>query len=771
MSLKYLMAGLTLCLTFHTLFADVETITGTVVDGSGAPVEFANATLLTAGESAIVAGAVTDADGNFTLAAATDSCVLHITALGYEEKRISEPRGHLGTIRLSPASYELGELIVKSSRPVAKLQKDGLQVSISGTYLANAGTALDVLGKIPFVLRAGSQLEVTGKGTPAIYINGRQIRDFSELDRLASSDIKSVDVVTSPGARYASTVNAVIIITTVAPLGEGFSFKNRTSLGYKHYVYLFEQANLNFRKGGFDFFATLDYENYRERPRFENNTTRRLPSGTVSQSSSGKDFAEYPVYDGRLGLNYNSNKLYAGLYYDFAYRPSVGSSSTFTSRLLDSALEDELRYKGNSHKRKRRHLLSAYCSGTVAEWELRANIDLLWQINNSTTTETEVSASNPERKFGTNNDVGNRLLAGNITASHPLWKGDVSFGVEVSDILRKDCYLSDADFIPANDTKIKESTSALFAEISQTFGKVSVSAGIRWEYTDSRYYLWGEKKDDQSRKYNNVAPSATLAFPIGEVSANLSYSRKTSRPAFDQLSSVIRYLDRYSYESGNPNLKPVYRDYLSLTSSWRDIIVELSYYSTKNYFMWQTTSLPENGNTILLRMENMPGFNTLEAFANYSPCFFAIWRPSFMAGVLVQDFKLIHNGSEVKLDKPVGVFRFNNAIQLPWALWLNVDFSAQTSGNSDNIYLRSRWNCNLGLYKSFANDTWSIKIQFDDVFNTYRQEMTSFDAVSTSHVKKLYDTRDISLTLRYNFNTARSRYKGSGAGSSEKGRF
>ncbi len=771
MSLKHLMAGLMLCLTAHTLFAASEPITGTVVDESGSPLDFANITLLTLNDSTIVDGTVTDADGKFSVTDSNNYCVLRIFVIGYEETIITNPHGNLGLIRLTPDSYELGEIVVKGSRPVAKLKTDGLQVEISGTYLANTGTALDVLGKMPFVAKTGSQLEVLGKGTPIVYINGRQVRDQSELDQLSSSDIKSVDVVTSPGARYDSSVNAVIRITTIVPVGEGFSFNDRTTLGYKHYAYLFEQVNFNFRKNGLDLFGRLNYENYRERPCYENNTTQYLQSGLVSQRSSGKDFTKYPVYEGRIGVNYNLSNQYAGFYYDFAYRPAYGTSTSFTSRLLSSVLEDELKYNGTNHRRNRQHLLSAYYTGTLGKWQLSANFDAMWQINNRTTNETETSTFNPERVFFTYNDVANILLAGNLTASFPVWKGELRLGTEVSDIYRNDLYLADVDFITDNDTKIKETTSALFAEISQTFGKLSVSAGLRWEYTDSRYFLWGEKKDDQSRRYHNLAPSASLSLPIGNVSTNLSYMRKTSRPAFEQLSSAVRYLDRYSYESGNPNLKPIYRDYVSLSGSWRDLVVELTYYSTKNYFMWQTTPYPGNPAMTLLKMENMPRYNTFEAFANYSPCYFTIWRPTFMAGIIAQDFKLMHNGTEMKLNKPFGIFRFNNAIHLPWDMWLNVDFSAQTSGNGDNVYLKSRWNCDLGLYKSFANDTWSVKLQLNDLFNTYRQQMTQYDALSAVSVNKLYDTRDLSLTIRYNFNAARSRFKGRGAANSEKERF
>lgn len=248
MPLNKLVAGLLLCLCFNTLSASNSAYEGVVKDDSGNPLEFVNVTLMAVKDSTLIDGTVTDMTGKFTVISNETPLFLRITAMGFEDKTISNPTLDLGEIILSPASYMLGEVVVKGSRPVAKIKGDGVQVAIAGSYLANSGTALEVLGKMPFVTKSGSDIEVLGKGSPLIYINGRQVRDMSELDQLSSSQIKSVDVVTNPGARYASTVNAVIRITTVAPMGEGFSFNDRTTVGYKHYVYLFEQVNLNWRK-------------------------------------------------------------------------------------------------------------------------------------------------------------------------------------------------------------------------------------------------------------------------------------------------------------------------------------------------------------------------------------------------------------------------------------------------------------------------------------------------------------------------------------------
>ncbi|MBD5371225.1 MAG: outer membrane beta-barrel protein [Bacteroides sp.] len=772
MSLKDLVAGLLLCPNVNTLFAVGPHYTGTVKDEAGVPLELANVALISRNDSTLIDGTVTDATGKFILTGSVVPAFIRISSMGFEEKLIDNPAEDSGDIILTPTSYMLGEVEVEGTRPTVRLKADGVQVPVHGTYLANTGTALETLGKIPFVSKNGSEIEVLGKGRPLIYINGRQVHDMSELDRLASSKIKNVDVVTNPGAGYASNVNAVIRITTVAPMGDGFSFSDRTVGGYKRYAYLFEQVDFNWRKNGLDLFGMLNYENYRERTGFSGTTVQYLESGIVRQNSYGQDFAGYPVYQLRVGLNHNVSTHCFGLYYDFSFRPASITGSSFTDRYVNGAFSEDLDNLSGIGRHNRQHLMSAYYSGKVGRFDLSANLDALWQENDRHTTEREVSSANEERDFTTVNDVTNRLLAGNVTASIPLWKGELRFGSEVSAIRRTDIYAGSAGYIADSDVKISEATYALFVETGQTFGALSAGVGLRWEYTDASYMESGSASDGRSLKYQNLAPSASLSLPLGRnITAKAAYMRKTSRPAFSQLSSAVRYIDRYRYESGNPGLRPIYRDYVSASAAWRDLVVELEYCSTKNYFMWQTSEYPGGGEATLLTMVNMPRFNTYGAYLSYTPVFFGLWHPIFMAGVEAQDLKIKHAGGMVRLNKPLGVFRLDNAVRLPWDMWLNLDFSARTSGNGDNFYMKAYWQCNLGLYKSFVQDTWSVKLQLNDVFDTWRREMVSYDAISTVSMRKMADTRDVSLTIRYSFNSARSRYKGCGAGNSDKGRF
>ncbi len=771
MNLRILTVGFSFCLALNMLFVEAsEPIHGIVIDDQGLPLEYANVMLMAQADSTVIDGTVSDSCGRFALRGPGYMAILRVSALGFEDKFINNPSGNLGSICLTQSAVTLSEVVVKGKRQIVKMGREGVKVAIKNTYLEHVGTASDVLAKMPFVVKSGTELEVIGKGEPLIYINGRKLRDKSEIDRLSSDGIEVVEVITNPGAEYPSTVNAVIKIKTVPRAGEGFSMNDRTTIGYKHYAYLFEQVNFNYREEGFDLFGMLNYENYRDRVFINNNTRQYLQTGTVSQTSSSRDHSRYPVYQGRIGANYNKGSHSAGLYYDFTFRQSDGNASSKEFRYLNGEFYDELDELRSSGQNKRQHLLSTYYAGDFGKFKLTVNFDALWQNNDQHRDVEEISAINLARNFATDNDVDNRLLAGSANVAYSIFKGDIRLGTEISNIHRRDLYDSHADFIEDNDVKIDETTYALFVDSRQTFGKISLSVGLRWEYTNSDYFLFGVRQAGQSRNYDNFSPSASIMLPIGNVDANVKYSRKTSRPAFEQLSSSIKYIDRYNYERGNPNLQPVYRDYVSVSAYWKDLAVELDYSSTKNYFMWQTVEHPENPDVAMLTMQNMPRYGSWTVMLNYSPSV-GCWNPTLMAGVMWQDFKLEHNGSILKMDNPMGIFRLNNAIHLPWDLWLNVDLSSRTSGDSENIHLKSSWNCDIGIYKSFADDTWSLKLQLNDVFDTWRQEFVSYNAISAVSANKIYDTRDLTLTIRYNFNSARSHYKGSGAANSEKGRL
>ena len=223
--------------TALTLFSTVakaqQTICGWVTDEQRSPIEYANVIALSVRDSSLVTGAVTDNAGKFllTLPANSAQVFLRVSGIGYEQRNVSLPLAG-DTLLLKSEAKAMEGVTVTAQRPKMAIRNDALVTTIVGSSLAKAGSGNDVLKHIPLLTGKEGSYSVVGRGAAVIYINNRKITDATEIERLNSSDIKDVEVVTNPGARYDATVSAVIRIHTVRKVGDGFGFDVRTSAYY-----------------------------------------------------------------------------------------------------------------------------------------------------------------------------------------------------------------------------------------------------------------------------------------------------------------------------------------------------------------------------------------------------------------------------------------------------------------------------------------------------------------------------------------------------------
>ena len=200
----------------HSMVA--QTVTGRVVDGDGRPLPYANVVAMSLPDSAFVAGVMTRDDGTFTLDAKGAGRLLRFSSVGYKTV-FADVKGDIGTVRLDALAQVLGEVVVKSDLPKTRLKGEGMVTGVGGTILEHAGTMERLLDRIPNVSARNGEIEVFGRGKPEMYINGRKVRDKSELDRLNPDNIQDVEVITNPGARYDASVTSVIRIRTKKAVG------------------------------------------------------------------------------------------------------------------------------------------------------------------------------------------------------------------------------------------------------------------------------------------------------------------------------------------------------------------------------------------------------------------------------------------------------------------------------------------------------------------------------------------------------------------------
>ena len=183
--------------------------------------------------------------------------LLRVSFIGYETQTLpAEPELQ---IMLKSDTTMLSELVVNGNLPQIRLRDDAVVATVQNTVLSKAGTGNDVLKRLPAITGDDGDFTVFGKGKAKIYINNREMRDPSELDLISSSDIKEVEIIHNPGAKYDASVKAIIRIHTMRKVGDGFSFDVRSTYYQSYSVDLRQQLNLNYRYRGWDLFATVSH--------------------------------------------------------------------------------------------------------------------------------------------------------------------------------------------------------------------------------------------------------------------------------------------------------------------------------------------------------------------------------------------------------------------------------------------------------------------------------------------------------------------------------
>jgi len=238
---------------------------GIIVGTDKEPLPFVNVVLLK--DSTFVAGVATDGQGRFVFEQPSSSAnKIKIVMVGYEDYFAPITQSEdLGIIMLKESSIMLNEVVVKANLPTTRLKGNTMVTSVQNTALAKMGNAYDVLSHIPMVTGINGELNVFGRGTPVIYINGRQVKNESDLQQLNSAEIRSVELIANPGAAYASNIPAVIRIRTIPPQGDGFGFDITDALGFWSYARNNTDINMRYRHNGFEVFGNFNlYEGKRK---------------------------------------------------------------------------------------------------------------------------------------------------------------------------------------------------------------------------------------------------------------------------------------------------------------------------------------------------------------------------------------------------------------------------------------------------------------------------------------------------------------------------
>lgn len=671
-------------------------------------------------------------------------------------------------------SKELGEVVVKAHLPQYKKTHEGLLTNVAGTVLSKMGTAEDVLKHVPSIVKKKDGYEVVGKGTPIIYINGRKMQDISELDNIKSSDIKSVEVIQNPGATYDASVNAVIKIKTIKKKGEGFGFDTRSVYWYNKHDNTIQQVNMNYRHNGLNLFATYKFSDASWMQKATYDQTVHVD--TLWQQHNNNEVT------GRI----ESHRLISGFSYDFNTNHSIGARYTLTSPgysrskdffdsqvTADGKFYDYIKTDGLTvDKDNPSHQLNAYYNGTFGKTTIDLNTDLYFSTNRAYAYSDEQSQEHDSRNINSKNRVSNKMVATKLVITTPLLGGNLSYGAEYIHTRRNDDYeVNRTDLLANSYSKLEEQTASPFIQYARLTPIGNITAGLRYEYVRFKYYDAGIYQPEQSRSFRNLFPTISYGAKIGKVMAQLSYSVKTSRPSYSQLSNNVSYMNRFTRQTGNPYLDNETNHRVELSGVWKFIQFMVNYKDSRNAIIYWAEQIPENEAITMISRKNVKSLKSMTAYISAAPKI-GIWSPQINLGMQKPWFTLHTDVASYRLNRPIFMGNFNNAFSLPCGITLNVDYRYQSKGNTMNVYLAKEQHVlDVSISKSFLKDDLTLEIKGNDLlYKCWDADLLYNQKMELLQVSKR-GTRDLQLTLRYKFNTTRSKYKGTGAGNAELNRL
>jgi len=746
-----------------------QTIQGKVLDEKEQPVSYANVVLLTA-DSVFIEGTVTTDTGEFSfhLPQIKDRKYrLRISYIGYEtQNRICQSES-LGDIRLIPQTHVLSEVSVTA--PYYKMKGNGLVVSVQNTLLSHLEDVSKMLEFIPGLQYGNDGLSVFGKGKPIVYLNGRILTDMSELERIKSSDIATVEVIKNPGAAYSASSQSVVKIRTIRKKGDGLSLDLRSYFQLAHSTRFGETVQANYRSHKFDMFAYLNYlkANDYETESDHYDVKSKNP---FSLNSLQKEYIERDRYTGKAGFDYYfTPSQNIGAYYSCTYHDVDGSSNENITIDENGKMTDTQFYQTESGITSPIHRINAYYSGHIGSIDINFNNDIYLSKEKQFQFIDGNTEMHGVQHATTGNSLKNSLAASDLALKYQKGNSAWEIGTAYNYIRRTNDYNSAGGIALNEYQKIQENKWAVYGNYQLSLDKWKVDVGIRYELYQYDYYKNGKHMNEQSKIYRNFYPGLSVSRPIRNIDINFSYSIKTQKPQYNALDGNMQYISRNLYRGGNPLLKPSTIHDLQLSMLYKGLTVSTDYIQMKNPLYYTYRFYDAEQTVILSSYNNYPKVNIFQAEVSYSRKF-GFWKPQLTIDLLKSNYRLEQSGVSYKQNNPLVTLNFNQTFILPshWYIYLYTRYQSQGC-NNEALKLTDNGRVSLYVVKTWKNFT--ADVLFNDIFRSSKNIYSTLSPACTFHTSQYYDTQNIQINVRYRFNATRSKYKGTDAAREELNRM
>jgi hypothetical protein len=724
------------------------TVRGSVLDINGLPLPDANVLLLHFKDSSLVKGAVSSKTGQYHFdGIASGSYLIASSHVGLRQE-YSAPfqiagnsTVEMATLKLAEKEGVLGKVTVTAKKPLFEQKIDRMVVNVAGSITSAGSTALDVLMRSPGILvdQQNNTISMSGKNGVVVMINGKISRMpltavVQMLAGMPSGNIEKIELITTPPANFDAEGNAGFInIVLKESMQYGTNGSYTATLGYGRGLVTQGSTNFNHRKGKINLFG--DYSFSRNELDQAVSFYRKVSNaGNVIESfmNTDRDGVVSRNHNGRLGMDIELNKKtiigtqLSGFSNLFAMT-ALNTSNIFLNSVLDTAIsidnEEEHPIENWAANINMQH---RFTEGQ----QLTLNLDYVWYKDANFTdylnhyykgdgsflydTKTQSSKTTPIKFWVGSADYTKKLsknidLETGLKATLSRFENDVW----VKRAVQND-WVTDPEFTASYH--LKESIGAAYTSLNiKLSGKTSAKAGLRYEYTNSNLSS-ATQKNIVDRHYGSLFPSLFLSHTLNENnSLNFSYSRRITRPTFNNMAPFVYFLDPNTLFSGNPALQPSIASAVKGDYVHKRFIFSLAYTYELRTITNFAPKIDPVTNRQTLAAENQKDKNIVAATVSLPVTVTKWWNMQNNISALWEELHAVYNKAPLRIAQKNININTTQSFTLPKEFSVEVTAFYQSGGLFGIYKIKPFHFADMGMQKKLGEKGGSLRFAISNI--------------------------------------------------------
>jgi len=768
----------------HVMVGQTFELTGKVRDQKNEAIPFASVFLLRSSDSVLVKGSSADDKGDFQIGTISEGLyLLKASYIGWTSKDMVLDISRdltIGAVIIAQEAEELDEVVVRANRPLVERKVDRLVFNVENTVLSQS-SSWDILKQTPGVIVMQDELQIRNQAA-TVYINDRKVQLSAEevrnlLENYQGENIKSVEVISNPPARYDAEGGAVLNIITSKNISLGYKGNINTTytqgifskynFGTSHF-YKTEKLNLNL---SYAFAPRKDFKNVEGETNFINDTG--VYSKWITDFDLTNRFQTHVAglvldyqFDDRNEINITSNAQLSP-YRKYDNRQTTVMLNRFNA--IDSTfttLSPEDETKNNiSGDVSYRHRFKK--NGSLAINAHYTHFDLARTQDLNSDYFSPTGSFIREFNFRTDANQDIEIATAQADYTGLLGTTSIASGIKGSFINSK----SSLDYFSANNALVPdpalsdsflydENVYAAYTSVSHDWEKWSVKGGLRAEHTQSKgVSLALDSTNDL--EYFELFPTFYLLHNRNENhSFSFDYSRKLIRPRYQDLNPFRTFINENNFLEGNPNLLPSFSNNFNFNYTLnQEFFFDVYYRDNGNYI--STLSFQDNENQILRDITQ----NVLESTSygidfNYGKSITNNWYIYSYMSIFHEDetFLALESDNVAVKNQFDGFYLdLTNYLTLSKDGTFKGEFGlTYLSGYLQGSYIQDETtNLTFGLRKSLWNRRALLSLTANDVLGKANGRVTSKYLNQDNSYLAVPETQYIRVGFTYNFGNFR----------------